>query len=424
MTTSRLIALADCNNFYASCERIFEPKLEGRPIVVLSNNDGCVIARSNEAKALGIPMGAPYFKIKDLVAQNHVVVRSSNFSLYGDMSARVMDVLTQGVPDIEIYSIDEAFLNLEGIPNPLIFAKNLRQTVRQWTGIPVSIGIAPTKTLAKVANHLAKKNPTYQGVCLLDSPDVITTALKYFDVADIWGIGRRYAVLMHKHGIVTAFDLRNQPKVWIKKNLGVVGLRLVDELKGISCLSLETIHEPKKSIAVTRSFSKRVTELRDLREAVATHVSRAAEKLRKEKLLATTFTLFIRTSPHNQTLPSYSNAVTVTLEVGTQDTTILLEAALPALESLFKEGYAYQKAGIILGGLLPEDHVQYGLFTHRPYQEKKAHLMRAIDLVNKKMGGRTLYFGATGIQRSWVMARKHVSPRYTTSWEDLPKALC
>src|SRR5215813_11351401 len=319
MTT--LFALIDCNNFYVSCERVFQPALCSKPVVVLSNNDGCVIARSEEAKALGIPMGIPAFKLADLRQEHPIEVFSSNYTLYGDLSARVMTTLAQWAPAVEVYSIDEAFLDLTGISTDdlRIYGQTLRATIHQWTGIPVSIGIGPTKTLAKLANRLAKRSPQAQGVVILTSPLEIEATLAQTPIQDIWGIGPGYTRRLHAHEIRTAIQLRNMTDRWVRQELGIVGLRLVWELRGISCLPLEFCPPPKQSLMVSRSFGRPITTLIEMREAVATYMTRAAEKLRRHQVAAGVLTVFLMTNRFTDE-PQYSNSVTMPLPVATQDT--------------------------------------------------------------------------------------------------------
>src|SRR5215475_13662811 len=343
-----LFALIDCNNFYVSCERLFQPTLLGKPVVVLSNNDCCVIARSDEAKAHGIPMGLPAFKLADLAKQHSIEVYSSNYTLYGDLSARVMTTLTQWTPDVEVYSIDEAFLQFSLVPPDALtaYGQAIRATIYQWTGIPVSIGIGPTKTLAKLANRLAKRAGEAQGVVALTSPSQIEATLAQTPIEDIWGIGRGYTRRLHAHEIRTALQLCHVSDRWVRQELGIVGLRLVWELRGISCLPLELCPPPKQSLMVSRSFGRPITTLVEMREAVATYITRAAEKLRRYHVAAGVLTVFLMTNRFADE-PQYSNSVTMSLPVATQDTAELIKYALRGVEQISREGYRYQKAGVI-----------------------------------------------------------------------------
>lgn len=390
-----MIGLVDCNNFYASCQRSFDPSLNRRPVVVLSNNDGCVVARSNEAKELGIKMGVPIFQIQELTRQHNVAVFSSNYTLYGDMSARVMATLGRFVEEVEIYSIDEAFLNLKGYeniyPNLVTFARTLRLTINQWTRIPVSIGLAPTKTLCKVANFYAKRQPEHQGVLVLDTPDKITNALQDFDVSDLWGIGWRYAGMLKRNGIRTAAQFRDLPDDWINQKLTVNGLRLAYELRGVPCKLLERETQPKKAICTAPSFGRLVPDLDTITQALLTHIGRAAEKLRKQQSAAGTMTIFLHTNrfrktPGNgQPAKQYYNSRTVELPHPTASTSELAGYAQAALKSIFAFGYEYQKVGIILSGLAPTDHQQQSLFTDGP-DERLIKLSNVMDKVNSRFG--------------------------------------
>lgn len=417
-----MFALVDCNNFYASCERVFNPSLEGKPIVVLSNNDGCIIARSNEAKALGIKMGDPYFKMRDLIEKNNVIVFSSNYELYGDMSSRVMQTLQLHTPLLENYSIDEAFLELDDFFDPISHAIDLRRTVRQWTGIPVSIGIAPTKTLSKVANHIAKKVLVDVGVCGLQTPDEITVACAKFPIGDVWGIGRQWAKFLAGHGINTADDFRRQPDNWIRKNMHVVGLRIAWELRGIKCHELELAPPPKKSICVSRSFSERLTTVEAVREALLTHTARAGEKLRHNGLLAKHMMVFLHTSPHAQNEPFDYGKVGFKLPFYTNDTLELSRYSNKALDVLFKPGHRYMKCGLEMSDMAAVGAENLDLFESMRNPRREA-LMTALDRINHKMGRNTIAFAGSGIERNWFTKRDLRSPRYTTSRHELFTAL-
>lgn len=416
-----MFALVDCNNFYASCERAFNPKLRNRPIVVLSNNDGCVIARSAEAKALNIDMGAPFFKIKDILAGHNVAVFSSNYTLYGDMSGRVMDTLAQFSPDMEVYSIDEAFLGLKGFSELPALAGNIRATVRQWTGIPVSVGIAPTKTLAKLANHTAKKNAAYNGSCVLSSPADWLPVLANFEVRNIWGIGSQYSKMLQGHGVNTALKFAQLPDTWLRKNMSVVGLRTAQELRGISCIELEPEADPKKGITVSRAFGKRITAYTELREALASYVSRAGEKLRRENLQAKHMLVFMHTSPHAKDKvkdPFYAPSMSFALPHHTNYTPELVHYALWSLRKMYKAGYRYMKCGVILTDLVEAGKATLDLFDTRD-TGRQTELMKAMDRLNSKWGQRTAFYAASGVKREWVGTSALRSRNFTTDWNSL-----
>lgn len=417
----KTFALIDCNNFYASCERVFNPALERRPVVVLSNNDGCVVARSNEAKALGVPMGIPFYQVKPLIEKHGVVALSSNYTLYADMSARVMETLARFTPHLEIYSIDEAFLDLAGIPENLTdYSRKIRRTVRQWTGIPVSVGIGPTKTLAKLANKIAKKSPRADGVLDLTDSPWLDEALRRTDCEDIWGIGRRRAAKLRKAGITTALALRDADLDWIKTTFGVDGLRTVYELRGEPCYDLDENPAPKKGITVSRGFGRPITALDELRQATALYVSRAGEKLRAEGMAAGVLSVFVTTSRFIDKSQRYMNCRSVPFDVATDDTAELLAAATAALDGIYHDGYEYKKSGVILTDLIPAERIQPGLFdsADRPRRRK---LMETIDHINRTrpVGIR---FAAEGTVQPWRTQFRHKTPNYTTSWQDLPLA--
>ena len=438
-----MIALVDCNNFYVSCQRSFDPSLMGKPVVVLSNNDGCVVARSNEAKALGIKMGIPFFQLADLRKEHELAVFSSNYTLYGDMSARVMATLGRFVEEVEIYSIDEAFLNLTGYesvyrngggaafrpPDLTVFAQTIRQTIDQWTRIPVSVGIAPTKTLTKIANVYAKRQPEHGGVLLLDTPEKITDALQAFDVAELWGIGWRYAGILKRNGIRTAAQFRDLPgrgtaDDWINSKLTVNGLRLAYELRGMPCKLLETDTQPKKAICTAPSFGRLIPDLDTITQALITHIGRATEKLRKQESAAGTLTVFLHTNRFRKTpgngLPAkqYYNSRTIELPHPTASTSELAGYAVAALKSIFAFGYEYQKVGIILSGLVPADHRQQALFTNGP-DNRQLQLAKVMDKVNKRYGRDRLRLAGAGFDPSWHHKRQFMSPSYTTKWKDI-----
>lgn len=415
-----VFALVDCNNFYASCERVFNPKLNGKPIVVLSNNDGCVVARSNEAKALGIGMGVPEFQIRSVLRTHRVQVFSSNYTLYGDLSQRIMETLEQFSPHIEVYSIDEAFLSLLGFARRDLteYGRQIRRTVKQWTGIPVSVGMAETKTLAKIANRIAKRNPATGGVCdLLACPDR-EALLEGVAVEDVWGIGPNYARLLNQHGLTTALQLRQADDQWIRKHLGIVGVRLVYELRGHSCLDLDECPAPKQGITCSRAFGRSVCTLADMEEAVSSYVSRAAEKLRGEGLAATVLTVFLMTNAFTDE-PQYRNSVTCSLPVGTDTTSELIRVALKGLRSIYRDGYRYKKAGVMCTALVSASQVQPDLFDHQDRPRSK-RLMAALDAVNDRWGAGTLEYASSGLTKTWKTQFHRRSPAYTTDWNELP----
>lgn len=413
------IALVDCNNFFVSCERVFNPKLIGRPAVVLSCNDGCIIARSQEVKDLGIPMGAPYFQWASFLKAHEVAIFSSNFALYGDLSHRVMETLRFFNPDLEVYSIDEAFLHIEGVKDVLAHCRHIRQKVLQWTGIPVSIGIAKTKTLAKVANRRAKKNPSCQEVCH-PSEQEVDVILKKLDVGDIWGIGSRLSHSLAKRGIFTAAQLRDQPDHWIKSTMSVVGLRTVMELRGIPCLNVEEVTSAKQTIMTSRSFGRPILSHEELLEAISSFTARGAEKLREEGSLASWLQIFIETKRHLEDA-YYSNQARAVLAEPTNFTPHLLNCAKESLKAIFRPGFVYKRAGILLGGLVPEGCYQQDLFTlHDPVKEaKRKTVMNLLDKVNNKYGYRALQFASEGISQGWQRKKGLCSDCYTTRWSDL-----
>ncbi len=413
------IALVDCNNFYASCERVFEPRLRGKPVVVLSNNDGCVIARSNEAKALGIEMGAPWHLCRTRFEKAGVVVRSSNYTLYGDMSARVMRVLSGFTPNLEIYSIDEAFLGLSGFETRLeTHARELRQTVLQWTGIPVSVGIAPTKTLAKVANRIAKKDAASGGVrCLLDEA-AQREALAKLELTDLWGIARRLAARLSAIGITTPLELRDADHRLIRERFSVVLERMVLELRGAACIGLEEVTPDRKSLIASRSFGQPVETRRGLEEAVSVYTARAAEKMRRQNLATASLAVWIETNGFKPEERQYSASKSVRLSVATADTGKLIAAATAALRIIFKQGYRYKKAGVTFLELVPAGRVQRGLFD-QPDDARSISRMHAVDELNARFGRGTIGFGTAGERQVWSLRREFISPRYTTDWNEL-----
>ncbi len=421
------VALVDCNNFYASCERVFNPRLEGQPIIVLSNNDGCVIARSNEVKALGIPMGEPWFRIEKLAKRHGIVVFSSNYALYGDLSARVMGILGRFSPRQEIYSIDECFLGLDGF-NPCdlrAYAQKIRQVVKQGTGIPVSIGIAATKTLAKLANHVAKKRVQFEGVCDFwqfncAELDALFSALP---VSEVWGIGRRITRRLEAMGITTVQDLKSADPRWIRQQFSVTVERTVSELNGTVCIELEDHATPKQQIISSRSFGTPVTGLQDLSEAVCSYTTRAAEKLRHQGSVAGSIGVFLETNPFKPDEPQYHPSLLIPLVAPTDDTRLLAQAALKGLERIFKPGFLYKKAGILLMSLCPRSEKPQSLFDNPLVESRSAKLMQIMDQINRTMGPDTLKLAGSGLQQPWRMRRSRKSPNYTTCWADLPTVI-
>jgi DNA polymerase V len=413
------IALVDCNNFYASCERLFQPALRGKPVVVLSNNDGCVIARSNEAKALGIGMGDPWHLSKPKFARHGVIVRSSNYTLYGDLSARVMKVLHEFTPDLEIYSIDEAFLSFGGFESRLEkHARELRRTTLQWTGIPVSVGIAPTKTLAKVANRTAKKQPGRDGVCDLTKESDQIDALANLELTDLWGVAGRMALRLNELGIDTPLKLRDADTTMLRERLGVVMERMSRELRGIPCQELVLTNPDKKSIIASRSFGRTVTTRHEMSEAVSSHTERAAEKMRRQHLAASMISVFVTTNPFKAEDRQYATSYGVRLPVPSADTAILLHAAAHALDRIWREGFRYKKAGVMLLDLAPAAIVQGDLWTAPDTLQRKS-LMQTIDRLNADHGRGVVRFASTGTKQEWKLRCDQRSPRYTTDWNEL-----
>ncbi len=414
------IALVDCNSFYVSCERLFNPSITKKPVVVLSNNDGCIISRSTEAKALGIKMGEPYFKVKKIIKENDVKIFSTNFALYGDMSRRVMKTLKQFSPQMEVYSIDEAFLDLSSVKNENLLEHGckIRKTILRWTGIPTSIGIATTKTLSKAANYIAKKEKS--GVVDLVNSEQIDKILSEIKINNVWGVGQQLTKFYIKNGINTAYDLKNKHNGWIKKNTNVFGSRTAMELKGISCVSIEPNEEKRKNCCVSRSFGKKVTKLDVLKESITAHCLNAAEKIRNESQIAKKMTIFIRTSPFQKDKKYYSNAKDINLAIGTNDSIELIKQALAALKCIYKKGYKYQKAGIILSKLENFNTYKKNLFSKINNEEKRKNLMKAIDHTNIKYGRNALSIAQAGVKKEWNTKKKHSSKIDTACFDLLP----
>ena len=413
-----MFALVDCNSCYASCEQIFRPDLRGKPVIVLSNNDGCIIARSREAKVLGIPDLQPYFKIKHLIKRHRVAVFSSNFRLYGDISQRVMDTLRHFSPNIEIYSIDEMFLDLDGMGLPLEgYGQKMKTTLWQQVKMPVSVGIAPSKTLAKLANYAAKNIPKCQGVCLLDNPEKWQWLMKRVPVTKIWGVGSRIGKRLTEHNIYTAWDLASSSPKMIRRHFSVCLERTVEELNGTTCLDLEDNPPDKKQIYCSRSFGNKPSELDPLLQAISLYACRATEKLRAQQHLVSTIHIFIHTSPHQ--LNYYSNSTVVKLPYPTDDSRVIVAKAKQAVRKLYRPGYKYLKSGIGLIEIISKQHCQPDFF--QPPQEKTADaLMATLDNINQRYGSGSAFLAGEGIRERWPMRQQHRSPCYTTDWSDLP----
>ncbi len=413
-----MYAAVDCNNFYASCERVFRPALEHRPVVVLSNNDGCIVARSAEAKALGIGMGTPLYQAKPLIKQHNIAVFSSNYALYGDLSNRVMETLRTFSPQVEVYSIDEAFVRVSPYTGVSWeeTAHRMRQTIRRWTGIPVSVGIAPTKTLAKVANRMAKQRAG--GVYTLTTPAGWQAVLAATPVEKVWGIGGRWAMQLRRHGVENAAQLCQRNDRWVRQQLSVVGLRIAMELRGVSCLPLEMVAPDKRSIGASRSFARSVGGLDTLSEAVARHTSRCGEKLRAQQSCANFITVVIRTNRFHRSAAQYHNYQTLALPVPTSSTSELVRYARQALRAIYREGYVYKKTGVMVSELVPAAARQQHLFDAVD-RSKHNQAMIAMDQLNQRMGRGTVTVAAVGTRQNGETTRESVSPHYTTRWQDI-----
>lgn len=416
-----MFALADCNNFFASCERVFRPDLRGKPVIVLSNNDGCAIARSNEAKALGIRMGDPFFKIRSVVEKHNVAVFSGNMALYGDMSQRVRWVLEEFSPNIEVYSIDEAFLDLRGMDD-IDFDEYARQiSARCWkmVSIPVSVGIAPTKTLAKIASKLCKQYPKLRGGCYMHRPQDIEKVLRRFPVGDVWGIGRRSAPKLKARGVNTAYDFIQLPEAVVRNMFGITGVRTWKELQGFPCIGFENGFEAKQSICVSRSFSSEIYDLNELQEQIANFASAVAEKLRKQSTVASEMVVFAYTNRFKENSPqTYANAL-VPFVTPTFDQRTIVVQAVDAAKNLYKEGYGYKKAGVIAVGVIPETGVMHSLFEDTEAVEREHKITSALDVINSTFGKGTIRLAVQGSGRIKT-ASDNQSPHYTTLWSDIP----
>lgn len=421
------VALVDCNNFYVSCERAFNPRLEGKPVVVLSNNDGCAVARSNEVKALGVKMGEPWFKMEKLAKQHGIIALSSNYSLYGDLSARVMSILSTFSPKQEVYSIDECFLDLDGFaPETLAdYGQTIRKTIRRNVGIPVCVGIAETKTLAKLANHCGKKGLSGQdGVCEFGrmSDAELSSLFACMPVGDVWGIGRKITERLQEMGIQTVEDLRIANPTKIRQQFSLVVERTVKELNGIPCIELEDIGTPRQQIMVSRSFGQEVSNFDDLSESVAYFATSAAEKLRKDGSVAASICVFIQTNPFKEE-QQYQRSIVVPMSQSTDNTAKLVNAAVRGLGEIYRMEFNYKKSGVLLMGLQPKGAIQAALFDDPTEQAKSAKLMQVMDSINRRMGKGSLTIAASGVQQRWAMRRDRKSPDYTTDWSELPVAV-
>jgi DNA polymerase V len=418
----RAIALIDVNNFYVSCERVFNPKLIGKPLVVLSNNDGCAISRSNEVKALGVRMGEPWFKMQDLAKQHGIIAYSSNYALYADMSNRVMSILSDYSPHQEVYSIDECFLDLTGMPRPhLKIAASMRAKIKQYVGLPVCVGIGASKTLAKLANHAAKKELVPDGVCDFNtySRGELDAILASIEVKEVWGIGRRLVQQLNGLGIYSVQDLKQANPEYMRQKFSVVMEKTVRELNGLACIELEEVAPAKKQIVSSRSFGYPVADLPTLQEALSMYTSRAAEKLRKQESYASVMSVFIQTSPFGQGPKFKTPPLTVKLPAPTNDTVQLVRVAMWGLKQIYEPGYRFQKAGVMLSEIVPAQGQQTDMFGFRPVDEKSSKLMVAMDAVNHRWGRQTLRMASQGYKSPWAMRQENLSPRYTTRWDEI-----
>jgi DNA polymerase V len=411
------IAIIDVNNFYVSCERVFNPKLENKPVVVLSNNDGCAISRSNEAKTLGIKMGTPWFKLKEFAKQENVTALSSNYTLYLDMSHRVMTLLSKFSPEQEIYSIDESFLDLTTFKSKdlIKYSQQIKTKIKQWTGLPVSIGIGSTKTLSKLANHIAKKNSSFKGVCNLNvmDQDTLETWMSHIPVNGVWGVGRSLAPKLNQLGIISVLDLKLADPDYIRQQFSIVLEKTVRELNGVMCMELKNIEEPNKEIMVSRSFGRRVKDKQELIEAITSYTSRAAERMRKQESVATSLYVYIRTSPHDDK-KQYANGVNIPLFQPTDDSMVLTNAALLGLDYIYRDGFDYQKAGVTLCNLTSKHKMQGNLFNDTIAHSR----MKIMDIINQRWKGK-LKLGSEGVTKEWEMKAQFKSRNYTTDWDQL-----
>ena len=415
-----MFVLVDCNNFYASCERVFQPQWESKPVVILSNNDGCVIARSNEAKALNIPMGAPAFKYKQQFKQQGVKVFSSNYPLYGDMSNRVMTILEKYTPNLEIYSIDEAFLQFKGFDlfNLEREGQRMRKQVRKWTGIPVSVGIAPTKALAKIANKITKKFvKRTQGVYAIDTEEKRIKALQWTKIGDVWGVGRKHKIRLEAIGVCNALQFTQLPDAWVRKHMSVLGLRLKKDLSGVSSIQLEEIIPIKKGIATTRSFEGTITQFSDLEERISTFATSCAEKMRKQRSSCNALLVFVRSDPHKKGGFSYRNSCVLPLPYATNSSILLSKYAVMGLQKIFKKGVHYKKAGVMIMGLIPTEKRQLSIFHNN--NNKHLTLMQSVDRIHKRFGPHRIKLANQDLNRTWKMKQEHLSQRFTTELNEI-----
>lgn len=415
-----MFVLVDCNNFYASCERVFQPQWESKPVVILSNNDGCVIARSNEAKALNIPMGAPAFKYKQQFKQQGVKVFSSNYPLYGDMSNRVMTILEKYTPNLEIYSIDEAFLYFKGFDlfNLEQEGQRMRKQVRKWTGIPVSVGIAPTKALAKIANKIAKKFvKRTQGVYAIDTEEKRIKALRWTKIGDVWGVGRKHKIRLEAIGVCNALQFTQLPDAWVRKHMSVLGLRLKKDLSGVSSIKLEEIIPVKKGIATTRSFEGTITQFSDLEERISTFATSCAEKMRKQRSSCNALLVFVRSDPHKKGGFPYRNSCVLPLPYATNSSILLSKYAVMGLQKIFKKGVHYKKAGVMIMGLIPTEKRQLSIFQNN--NNKHLTLMQSVDRIHKRFGPHRVKLANQDLNRTWKMKQEHLSQRFTTELNEI-----
>ena len=411
-----MYALIDCNNFFVSCERVFNPALNNRPVVVLSNNDGCVISRSNEAKALGIKMGVPFYQIKDLVKQYNMGVYSTNFTLYGDMSDRIMNTLRNLVSDIEVYSIDEAFLHLHGIEDVASYSKHIVRTVIKNTGVPVSIGVAPTKTLGKVANHFAKKYKAYHNVCIIDSEEKRIKALQKTPISDVWGIGRRHTKMLEYYGLNTAYDLTQKSRSWVRSKMTVIGERTWLELQGTPCIEKEESSAKKQQICTSRSFGYPITAYNNLLEAIASLASLCVVKLRKQKTVAKAVYIFVQTDRFEEDV--YKSSKVVSLSFYTSDTAEIIGYCRQALDSIYLPNLEYKRAGVVLIDIIPEEYALRDFFDNKD-RNKQQRLNQTLDEINKKNGHATVKLAVEGNGYSENVRQEHLSKRFTTNLNDL-----
>ena len=411
-----MIALADCNNFYASCERVFNPKLKNKPVIVLSNNDGCVIARSNEAKTLGIKMGEPVFKIKNIIDQNKVYVYSTNFALYGDMSSRVMSLLNDMAPSLEIYSIDEAFLDFDGIRHCDQLVYDIKAKVQKSTGIPISIGVGKTKTLAKISNYIAKKY-CKNNVFIIEENSNFSELFKKIPISKLWGIGNSYSFILNNYGVKTIYDFMCLNESWVQKTMNIVGLKMLRELKGESCFPIDLSPSTKKNISTSRTFKNDISDMRLLKQAVSNHAVRCAEKLRKQKSSGRYIGVFLKTNPFKKRARYHSTYNFSILSTATNDSIDIVGTANKLLESIYKKGYEYKKSGVVISDIVPENQVQLSLFNNPKNHSKRQKLFDKIDFINRTMGRDKVRILAQGIPEK--LKQENLSPCYTTRWEDL-----